>query len=108
MFVVRAQNAFQCAHAVELFGIYDITKRGPSYVFLHSILVRNRLTIDNSKFVEIYSKKTLEYVYIKFMDTPLYREKDQELNNNEFGNKFPPRLVKRNKKKEKKNIDCQL
>ena len=41
------------------------------------------------------------------MDTPLYREKDQELNNNEFGNKFPPRLVKRNKKK-KKNIDCQL
>lgn len=36
------------------------------------------------------------------MDTPLYREKDQELNNNEFGNKFPPRLVKRNKKKKKK------
>lgn len=82
--------------------VRDITKRGPSYVFLHSILVRNRLTIDNSKFVEIYSKETLEYVYIKFMDTPLYREKDQELNNNEFGNKFPPRLVKRNKKKEKK------
>lgn len=71
MFVVRAQNAFQCAHAVELFGIYDITKRGPSYVFLHSILVRNRLTIDNSKFVEIYSKKNFRIRLYKIYGYPV-------------------------------------
>lgn len=83
--------------------VRDITKRGPSYVFLHSILVRNRLTIDNSKFVEIYSKKNFRIRLYKIYGYPVVsREKDQELNNNEFGNKFPPRLVKRNKKKKKK------